>query len=34
MCFWTYEWYDRDGALTPAQLAGALRSLAAHGVAT
>lgn len=32
MCFWTYEWYERDGALTPAQLAGALRSLAAHGV--
>ena len=32
MCFWTYEWYDRDGALTPAQLAGALRSLAAQGV--
>ena len=34
MCFWTYEWYDRDGALTPAQLAEALRSLAAHGVAS
>lgn len=34
MCFWTYEWYDQDGALTPAQLAEALRSLAAHGVAS
>lgn len=34
MCFWTYEWYDRDGALTPAEVAGALRSLAAHGVTT
>jgi hypothetical protein len=31
MCFWTHEWFQADGRLSPGDLSDAIRTIAAHG---